>query len=428
MPDRPQRSSILPVVVRRTLVACAVVLVAGGVAGCGSTRQATLRPSGAGVVPAPEKLTGCTQAQAAAARLSPPHRVVTVPGPPGLPSTPVAAVTDGGWAFVTEMAGYQPHTGLVSVLRLTATTARVVRTVTVPGTPFGAALADNARLLVVANYAGGLDLLDTHTLEVGHPDPVTGALASPGGGDAEVAVDGDYAFVTEENSADVAVYHLDRPAPSTSTVRRPPGHLVGTVPVGSRPVGVAFDHHTHTLYVVSQDGGPSGQGELTAINTTLAEHHPATAVIGAVPAGCDPVRVALSPHRPLAWVTDRGADSVLAFRLDPHQGTPATLVGAARVGPAPVGITLVDNGAVALVADSNRFAQPEQNQTLAALDTADLLAQRPSPIGYLPAGAFPRQFSPNPTRAVLFTNFDSLTVGILPPSDLSWLAHQQPTR
>lgn len=314
----------------------------------------------------------------------------------------------------------------MSVLRLTAGTGRVERTVAVPGTPFGAVLADR-NLLLVANYAGGLDLLDIRRLETGHPNPLVGTLRSPGTGDAEVAVDGAYAFVSEENSADVAVYRLSAPGPSLLTTLRQPGRLVGEVPVGPRPVGIAVDRQDHTLYVVSQAGGPSGQGELIAIRLRLAEHHPAAAVEGTIPAGCDPVRVALSAHGALAWVTDRGADSVLAFRLDPHHRTPGTLVAAARVGPAPVGITVIDHGAVLLVADSNRFAQPEHRQTLAVLDTADLLARRPSLVGYLPAGAFPRQFGADPTGDVLFTNFDSLTVGILPSADLSWLHHQRPT-
>lgn len=404
------------------LAVLGVVFAAGGLAGCAPSRAAPPPAS----VPAPAELARCTDATATAPRLSPPHPVATVPGPPGLPSTPVGVVTDRGWAFVTEMAGYQPDTGLVSVLRLTAGTGRVERTVAVPGAPFGAALADR-NLLLIANYAGGLDLLDIHRLETGHPSPLLGALRSRGSGDAEVAVDGAYAFVSEENSADVAVYRLSAPGPHLLTTLRQPGRLVGEVPVGPRPVGIAVDRQDHTLYVVSQAGGPSGQGELTAIGLRLAEHHPTVAIKGAIPAGCDPVRVTLSAHGSLAWVTDRGANSVLAFRLDPHHRAPATLVAAARVGPAPVGIRVIDHGAVLLVADSNRFAQPEHRQTLAVLDTAALLARRTSLIGYLPAGAFPRQFSANPSGDVLFTNFDSLTVGILSPTDLSWLGRQRPT-
>lgn len=404
------------------LAVLGVLLAGGGLAGCGPSRAT--QPSAS--VPTPAELARCTHATATAPRLTPPRPMATVPGPPGLPSTPVAVVADRGWAFVTEMAGYRPDTGLVSVLRLTPGTGRVARTVAVPGVPFGAALADR-NLLLIANYAGGLDLLDVRRLETGQLTPLVGTLRSPGSGDAEVAVDGAYAFVSEENSADVAVYRLSAPGPDLSGRLRRPGRLVGEVPVGPRPVGLAVDRQDHTLYVVSQAGGPSGQGVLTAVGLGLAEHHPAAAAEGTVPAGCDPVRVALSAHGALAWVTDRGANAVLAFRLDPRRRSPGTLVAAARVGPAPVGITVVDHGAVLLVADSNRFAQPERRQTLAALDAADLLARRPSLIGYLPAGAFPRQFSTDPTGDVLFTNFDSLTVGILSPTDLSWLRHQRPT-
>jgi hypothetical protein len=46
----------------------------------------------------------------------------------------------------------------------------------------------------------------------------------------------------------------------------------------------------------------------------------------------------------------------------------------------------------------------------------------------LPAGAFPRQFSEDDTSAgaVLFTNYDGLTVSVIPGSDLSWLRGRRP--
>ncbi|MHB8504967.1 MAG: hypothetical protein ACYDEN_04500 [Acidimicrobiales bacterium] len=83
---------------------------------------------------------------------------------------------------------------------------------------------------------------------------------------------------------------------------------------------------------------------------------------------------------------------------------------------------------MALVTDSNRFAQPGGNQTVAVIDTAAVLARRPALVGYLPAGAFPRQFSQVTTSAgtVLFTNYDSLTVGVIPGPDLSWLESRRP--
>ncbi|MHB1930674.1 MAG: hypothetical protein ACYCUG_14875 [Acidimicrobiales bacterium] len=114
---------------------------------------------------------------------------------------------------MTEPNGYSPHTGLVSVLHMSATgVAVVVRTVTVPGEPFGAALDDARSVLLVANYQGGLDVLSTKALESGGADPVLGVVRGPGRGGDEVVVDGSYAFVPEEDTGDVAVYarHLRR--------------------------------------------------------------------------------------------------------------------------------------------------------------------------------------------------------------------------
>jgi hypothetical protein len=63
-----------------------------------------------------------------------------------------------------------------------------------------------------------------------------------------------------------------------------------------------------------------------------------------------------------------------------------------RVGPEPVDVIFVDAGAIVLTTDSDRYGAPEKNQTIAAINVADALGHRPSLIGFLPAGAFPRQF------------------------------------
>ena len=417
----------------------AVLLPVGFLAGCGS-RSSVPRPQPNVVAPAgkrqraaapsaPAVLERCSTATAAAPPISPPVPVSMFPPLPGLPSNPYAVVTDGSWAFVTEPNGYSPHTGLVSVVHMRATgSAVVVRTVTVPGEPFGAALYDARSVLLVANYQGGLDVLSTKALESSATDPVLRVVRGPGSGGDEVVVDGSYAFVPEEDTGDVAVDALAPPRPHKGTIPvLRVGKEVGAVPVGPRPVGIVLDAADGVVYVVSQEGGPSGQGMVTAIDPQRAERNPAGAVVGTTPAGCDPVRITLSPAGTVAWVTDRGADSLLAFRLEVHPRVGGrfggALLGAVRVGPAPVDVRLVDRGTVALVTDSNRFTQPGGNQTVAVVDTAAVLARRPALVGYLPAGAFPRQFSEDDTSAgtLLFTNYDSLTVSAIPGPDLSWL-------
>ncbi len=54
-------------------------------------------------------------------------------------SQPYAVAVGEDWAFVTEPAGF------VAALRLRAGTVQLVRTVPVPGEPFGATVTDEGR-------------------------------------------------------------------------------------------------------------------------------------------------------------------------------------------------------------------------------------------------------------------------------------------
>ena len=220
-------------------------------------------------------------------------------------SQPYAVAVGEDWAFVTEPAGF------VAALRLRAGTVQLVRTVPVPGEPFGATVTDEGRVLLVANYLGGLETLSTAALESGSGPVLLAQVPSRGRGDDEVVVDGSYAFVPEEVSGDVAVYDLGQFLRATGLPRAP--HEVGSIPIGPSPSGVALDLPAGRLYVISQAGATvEGYGELTAVDIAEAESHPGRAVLGAVAAGCDPVRVALSGGGTVAWVTDRGADTLLA--------------------------------------------------------------------------------------------------------------------
>jgi hypothetical protein len=97
------------------------------------------------------------------------------------------------------------------------------------------------------------------------------------------------------------------------------------------------------------------------------------------------------------------------------------------VGPEPVDVALVDDGAVALVTDSARFTEPDSDQTVAVINVADAITDHPSLVGYLPAGAFPRQFGQAAAGPLLFTDFDSFDVRLIPQTDLAWLRSRPPT-
>ena len=104
--------------------------------------------------------------------------------------------------------------------------------------------------------------------------------------------------------------------------------------------------------------------------------------------GCNPVRVITSANGRVVWVTARASDALLAFsaarlRTDPGDA----LLADVPVGEAPVGLALVGNGTMVVVADSDRFSSAGQHASLAVVDVADALAGKPALLGYLPAAA-----------------------------------------
>jgi DNA-binding beta-propeller fold protein YncE len=125
--------------------------------------------------------------------------------------------------------------------------------------------------------------------------------------------------------------------------------------------------------------------------------------------------VVLSSSGNLAWVTARGSNTVLAFdtaRLlhDPLHALLATAV----VGPAPVGVILLDQDRLLAVANSNRFANDQTPQTLTLLDTQHVLAGQRAVVGTLRVGIFPRELDVSPDgQSLLLTNYGSKTLSLI---------------
>ena len=89
-------------------------------------------------------------------------------------------------------------------------------------------------------------------------------------------------------------------------------------------------------------------------------------------------------------------------------------------------VTLVDDGSVVLVTDSARYRTPDEASTVAAVDAADALAGHPSLLGYLSAGAFPRQFGRDGDGPLLFTDYNSMDVRVISATDVRWLGDRKP--
>ncbi len=375
-------------------------LIVGLLAACsGPTSGSTASGHDQGPVTAP----GCSTDVAPAGSL---HQVsttmVSVPGNP----FGVATTSNGQWSFVSldsSVAVFSDH----------GTVPTLIRQITVPGAPAGETFTHDGRYLLVATGSGAV-VIDVAKAEHGASGAVIGMLSSPGGdGAIEVVVspDDDFAFVTLEYSDAMAVFNLrDALTHGFGT-----SDVVGTVPLEQAAVGMAVAPDGQWIYATSEQTRGSREGTVSVIGLDRAETDPAHAVASTVMAGCSPVRVITSSDGSVVWVTARGSDELLAFAATRLVTNPAhALLVEVRVGEAPVGLALIDNGHEMAVADSNRFSTPGHPATIALVDTHAALAGAHALLGVIPAGLFPREMAVSPDgRTLLVTNYSSQQVEVV---------------
>jgi hypothetical protein len=417
------------------IAAAAVVAAAGGCSAGGTRPAAAGRPSPA-ASPAPPPAARLTTVRA------PGCSAATAPGPAltrvattmeTVPSNPFGVVVTGNgqWAFVA-LAG----SGGVGVFRIAGPgVPSLARQVNTDGQALGETLTPDGRYLLAADGDDGAAVISVGRAESGEVGAEVGALigvlggAGPEaaiGGAIEVAVspDGRFAFVSLEDNASIAVYNLRQAL--TGGFRA--SDLVGMIPAGIAPVGLAVSPDGRWLYATSEAAagespGPSPQGArgtLTVINLERAETDPAGSVVSTVDAGCSPVRVITSADGSVVWVTARGSDRLLGFSAARLRSDPAhALVASVAVGEAPVGLALVDGGTRMVVADSDRFAAPGAASSLAVVSVPAALAGRPALLGYLRAGGFPREMALEPGgRTLLVSDFSSEQLESVDVADL----------
>jgi DNA-binding beta-propeller fold protein YncE len=401
----------------RAAAACAAAGVIIGCVGCTSgsahpqASQGRTRATAPAALAQPARSPGCSTVTAKSPLLGGVGTaMVSVPGPP----FGVAVTPDGQWAFTAVG-------GSIEVLR-TGSSLAPVKVATIPADTGGAlgegllgeTLTRDGRYLLAATGSGAV-VISVARAEQGSPDAVLGTLSDPAGGSGaiEVAVspDGDYAFVTQEDSQRAAVFNLRR----ALTQGFGPSDFVGTVPLGLAPVGMAVSPDGRWLYATSEatpTSKPSAvgnQGTLTVIDLARAETDPAASVVATVAAGCNPVRVITSADGQQVWVTARESDDLLCFSAAALRTDPArALMAVVRVGEAPVGLVLVKNDSLVVVADSNRFAAAGATSDLSVVDVAAALAGRSAVVGSIPAGKFPREMALEPDgQRLLVSNYAS---------------------
>ena len=393
------------VCMRRFFVVCAVVASMLTLFGCSSSGSHTAVP-----VASP----GCSTQVDAGRQLAERPATAAVPGQP----TAVVGTANGKWAFASVSTGTG---GAVAVMALGQTSPRLVRLVSLPAAlddAFGMAMTHDGRLLVVAGFTA-IAVLRVQALEDGSRDPLAGMLSDAGAGYFEVAVSGDdrYVFVTDETTGALSVFDL---ATALQHGFSAPGVAVGIVSLAYGAVGIAVSPDGQQLYATTYGAyGPHGQ--LWVIDAARAESGATgAAVLRHVAAGCQPLRVAVSPDSRTVWVTALQSNALLAFSAANLESNPSkALKAVVRVGSEPVGLLLVDGGRIALVANSNRGlvtgTGSRRPQTVSVVSTAAALDHRSALIGAVPAGLFPRDITFDQADGrVLLANFDSDSIEEFP--------------
>ncbi len=371
-------------------VGAAAVLAAGAFFLIGR-QNGTSQNTAESVLQAP----GCSTQVAKAAQLKHLSRHMTSTG-----GQPFDVATRPGFAFVSIASG-------VAVLNTSPSVPQLMWTVKMNHAQ-GEALTPDGQYLLVSS-GNGIAVFRVSDLEHGPANPI-GSLTSPGQKHAvEVAVspDGKYALVTYQNTMNVGVYNLHQALNKGFS----PAALVGLIPVGPQPIGVAVAPNGGLAYVTSQPRRPTASwaGVINVIDMAKAETRPADAVIKTVSAGCKPSRVVVSADGQQVWATAGGSNELLGFSAPKLLSDPGhALLARVPVGAVPLGMMIVNHGTRIVVADSDKNNQPGAGPSLAVVDVSKALAGQPALLGYVQSGTTPRQFAMVPNSSTLLvTNTNS---------------------
>ena len=238
-----------------------------------------------------------------------------------LPGSPfkLAVSSDGCWIYAS-MAGKQ--TGL-AILKRSAGSLNVVKTLKTSGPLTGLVLTHDGKMLMgTASQSASL----TSGKSVLFIDAAKGAVIhqfDEEAGDGKV-----YANVTAD---DKTLFVSNERAHSISVIDVPTRSVIGRIPVGNAPIALTFSPDEKWLYTTSQSATPDWawpavcdaenaasvgkhpKGAIVVVDVEIARKDPAHAVTSRVEAGCNPVRLALSPDGGRAYVTARKDNKVLVF-------------------------------------------------------------------------------------------------------------------
>jgi DNA-binding beta-propeller fold protein YncE len=233
-------------------------------------------------------------------------------------------------------------------------------------------------------------------------------------------------FVSDERAHRISVFNL----PSALNPQHRGDALVGHIPTARAPVGLAVSPDGKWLYATSEVAprtpgfpdrctppmtGGSNQpvGVLFKIDIVKAAANPRSSIVAAIPAGCDPVRVAVSPSGKTLWVTARSDDALLRIpATDLKVGGGQIETDSFHIGTEPVGVAVRPDGKQVWVALSARFTSGESGG-LAGVN--GIGGDGKAELMSVPAKGFPRELNFLPDgRTLVVTLFRARAIEFLP--------------
>jgi DNA-binding beta-propeller fold protein YncE len=298
--------------------------------------------------------------------------------------------------------------------------------------------------LLIATAGDGPVFLDVERMASGASNPVLGSFSDGANSQsiyANVSPGDKLLFVSEERAHSITVIDLERARSNGYKADA----TIGNIPVANAPIALTFSPDGKWLYTTSQGALPdwhwpkackpegrdpstaeitNPEGAVIVVDVARASTDPAQAVVARVPAGCSPVRMAITPDGARIYVTARNSNAVLAFDTAKLlSDADHARVGEASVGAAPVPIAVVDSGRKVVAGNSNRFGASTAAQSLVVLDAAKMEAGTDAVLGAIAAGAFPREMALSADGHTLFlTNFGSNSLQVIDVDRLP-LAH-----
>lgn len=372
----------------------------------------------------------------------------------GLPAHPFAVTQsrDGCWVFVSLKGDDSGRNVSIAILKRGGGHVELSRVVPLESPPTlkdtfaGMVLTHDGKLLI-AGVGSAVFFLDVQRMTDGDVNPLLGSIQEERDTNnvyVNVTRDDKLLFVSQEAVRSIAVIDLERARGNGYKA----GAILGKIPTGNLPIALTFSPDNKWLYTTSEVAlvdwnwpkvcKPEGrdpanleitnpEGAVIVVDVQKARTDPAHSVAGRVPAGCSPVRLAISPDGGRLYVTARNSNAILAFdttRLlsDVRNARLATV----SVGAAPVPIAVVDRGAKVIAGNSNRFAGANAPQVLSVMDAARIPEGAAALLGTIPAGAFPRDMSVSGDGHTLFlTNFGSNSLQVIDLGRLPIVANRE---